>query len=198
MMYRILYYLIKKINALYVKKRISELYNRVIIGTNSRLYLSAEVENMQDKTKIIIGNNTHIRGSLLVYPYGDGIKIGNNSYIGASTIIRAAEYVEIGNSVLIAHNVNIIDTDSHEMDYIQRDIAFKSMVRVGHPKFKGNVETSPIIIKDNAWISYNVCILKGVTIGKGAVIGCGSVVTHDIPDFCVAAGNPAKILRKLL
>lgn len=198
MMYRALYYLMKKLYALYGKLKISELYNRVTIGTDSRFYLSAEVENMQDKTKIIIGDNTHIRGSLLVYPYGGGIKIGDNSFIGENTIIRAAEYVEIGNSVLIAHNVNIIDTDSHEMNYLERDASFKLMIKEGHPNFKGSVVTSSILIKDHAWISYNVCILRGVTIGKGAIIGCGAVVTHDIPDFSLAVGNPARVIKSII
>ncbi len=71
------------------------------------------------------------------------------------------------------------------------------MLQNGHPKDKGEIVTAPITIKDYAWISYNVSILKGVTIGKGAIIGAGTVVTHDIPDFCIAAGNPAKIIRTL-
>lgn len=193
-----LYQWIKRLYFIYAKLKQEELCMRVTIGKDSRFYPSAVVENMQDVTKIKIGENVHIRGKLLVYPYGEGISIGNNSYIGENTVIRAAEKIVIGNSVLIAHNVNIIDTDSHEMNYIERDVSFKLMVKVGHPRYKGNVETTPIIIEDNVWISYNVCILKGVTIGKGAIIGCGSVVTHDIPAFCVAAGNPAKIIRKLL
>ena len=166
-------------------------------GDNTVFYPEANVYNAQGKEKIVIGENTHIRGTLLTYPYGDGIRIGSNSYIGEHTIIRAADRIEIGNSVLIAHNVNIIDTDSHEMDYHERDASYRRMLVEGHPMSKGNVKTAPIVIKDYAWISYNVCVMKGVTIGKGAIIGCGAVVTHDVPDFCLAVGNPAKVIRKL-
>jgi acetyltransferase-like isoleucine patch superfamily enzyme len=53
----------------------------------------------------------------------------------------------------------------------------------------------PIVIKDGAHIGIGAIIMPGVTIGKGAVIGAGSVVTRDIPDYCVAAGVPAKVIK---
>lgn len=53
----------------------------------------------------------------------------------------------------------------------------------------------PIRIGDDVWIGANVTILKGVCIGKGAVVGAGSVVTRDIPEYAVAVGNPAKVIR---
>ena len=52
-----------------------------------------------------------------------------------------------------------------------------------------------IHIEDDVWLAANVVVIDGVTIGKGAVIGAGSVVTHDIPDNSVAAGNPARVIR---
>ncbi|MCB0501084.1 MAG: hypothetical protein KDD32_00210 [Bacteroidetes bacterium] len=53
------------------------------------------------------------------------------------------------------------------------------------------------MIKDKAWIGFNVIILKGVTIGEGAVVGAGSVVTKDVPDYTIVVGNPAKLIKKL-
>ena len=52
-----------------------------------------------------------------------------------------------------------------------------------------------VIIKDFVWCGANVTILPGVTIGEGCIIGAGSTVTHDIPDYAIAAGNPAKVLK---
>lgn len=128
---------------------------------------------------------------------GGGISIGEFSYVGKYSVIRAADSITIGNHVLIAHNVTIIDTDSHEIDHLERADSYLKMLRYGHPSSKGSVLTKPIVIKDYAWISYNVSVLKGVTIGEGAIIGAGSVVTHDIPDYCVAIGNPAVVVKRL-
>jgi acetyltransferase-like isoleucine patch superfamily enzyme len=54
-----------------------------------------------------------------------------------------------------------------------------------------------ISMKDNVWVGFNSTILKGVKIGKGAVIAACSVVTKDIPEFCIAAGNPAKVIKHI-
>ncbi|RGH46417.1 hypothetical protein DW917_01115 [Prevotella sp. AM42-24] len=53
-------------------------------------------------------------------------------------------------------------------------------------------------ILKKVWNKNNVCILSSVNIGKGAIIGANSVVTHDVPPYCVAAGNPARIIKKLI
>jgi acetyltransferase-like isoleucine patch superfamily enzyme len=191
--------LFKLINKWYFHEKISLCIRQVTIGKNSRFYPEAEVLNLQNrKDKIVIGENTHIRGELLIWPYGNGISIGNNSYVGKNTIIRAAEKIIIGSNVLISHNVMIIDSNSHEIDHIERAEGFKRLIKEGLPTEKGNVKNAPIIIEDYVWISYNVCILKGVTIGKGAIIGAGSVVTKNVPPFTLYAGNPAKFIRDII
>jgi acetyltransferase-like isoleucine patch superfamily enzyme len=97
--------LFKLVTKWYFHEKISLCLKQVSIGKKSKFYPESEVHNLQRrKDKILIGENTHIRGELLIWPYGDGITIGNNSYIGKNTIIRAADKIVIGNSVLIAHN----------------------------------------------------------------------------------------------
>ena len=59
------------------------------------------------------------------------------------------------------------------------------------------IKTKENRIKKNAWIGARVCILPGVTIGENAIVGTGSVVTKDVPDNCVAVGNPARVVKKL-
>ena len=54
------------------------------------------------------------------------------------------------------------------------------------------------MLTDDAWIGMNVLILKGVTIGQGAIVGAGSVVTRDVPEWTVVAGNPAKVVKRLV
>lgn len=178
---------------LHLRNRNNEYVN---LGEKSVLYEESRVYNLQkDKLKIDIGINTHIRGELFIWPYGNGISIGNNSFVGKNSTIWAGECITIGNGVLISHNVTIIDSDSHELDFKEREEKFVEMIHKGHPSHKGNVKTAPITIEDNVWISYNVCILKGVTIGKAAIVGAGSVVTKDVLPFTVVAGNPAEVVK---
>ena len=134
---------------------------------------------------------------------GGHIRIGNDCYIGPSLLISRND-IEIGNHVTIAWGCTIYDHDSHSLDYrerredIKREIAnLNKGVNFIIDKDWDTVNSSPIVIKDDAWIGMNVIILKGVTIGRGAVVGAGSVVTKDVPDWAVVAGNPAKIVKVL-
>lgn len=168
------------------------------IQSSSRIYAEARICNHQNNpSRIRIGSGTHVRGELLIFANGGEIAIGDNCYVGEGSRIWSAERITIGNDVLIAHNVNIVDTNTHEMNHLERAAGFQRLVKEGHPRTKSNVLTAPVFIGDYAWISFNVCILKGVRIGKGAVVAGGSVVTEDVPEFTLVAGNPAKIIRQL-
>lgn len=178
--------------------RINSFYKNVIAGKGSRFYSESNVFNFRNTPRSIqIGEGTHIRGEILTFAFGGEISIGSNTYIGEGTRIWSAEKILIGNNVLISHNCNIIDTDSHEIDHIQRAEGFRNIVNGGHSIVKGNVETSPIVLGDYVWLSYNVNVLKGVVIGEGAIVGAGSVVTKNVDPFTVVAGNPAVVIRKL-
>lgn len=180
------------------KSKIEACLKQVSIGKNSSFYEESLVENLSnDSNKIKIGNGTHIRGELFIWPYSNGLTIGDNSYVGKRSVIWSGEKVEIGNNVLISHNVTIIDSNSHEIDYVERAQSYANMVQRGHSSIQGSVITAPIVIEDDVWISYNVSILKGVRIGKGSIIGAGSVITKDVPSFSLVAGNPAKLIKKL-
>lgn len=170
----------------------------IISGNNSRLYDETAIYNFQEKIDLIkIGNNTHIKSELLIFRFGGKIDIGNNTFIGPGTKVWSGENITIGSNVLISHNVNIIDTDSHEIDAIERADGFFNLTKNGHSAHKGNIRTASITIEDYAWINFNATILKGVTIGKGAIVAAGSVVTKDVPEFTLVAGNPAKIIKYL-
>lgn len=189
-----------------IDKRIIEINNekieknllQVIIGRSSKFYDETSIQNAKsDKTKIVIGNHSHIRGELLVQKYGGKISIGNNSFIGTGTRVWSGDKIEIGNNVLVSHNCNIIDTNSHEIDYQERAIRSEELFVNGPWETKGSIVTDPIVIMDDVWISFNVTILKGVTIGKGAIIAANSVVTKDVPEFSLVVGNPAKIIKQV-
>lgn len=111
------------------------------------------------------------------------VVIGDNTAINNAFSLTAFTRIEIGSNCLIGVNCTIIDTDAHEMDVQTR--------HSGIPK------SAPILIGDNVFLGSNVTILKGVTIGKNSVIGNGSIVTKDIPENAIAAGNPARVIRNL-
>jgi acetyltransferase-like isoleucine patch superfamily enzyme len=151
------------------------------------------------KENIVIGRATYMYGELLVFGYGGKITLGDYSFVGENTKIWSGESVSIGDHVFISHNCNIFDTNSHELDYVERQSSHLYRLENGlTTNIKGNVETAPIIIEDHVWISFNVIILKGVTIGKGAIIAAGSVVTKNVAPFTLMAGNPAKPVKSLI
>jgi serine acetyltransferase len=94
--------------------------------------------------------------------------------------IGSAHEILIGNNCMIASNAYITDSDWHDI---------YNRVSIG--------KTAPIKIDDNVWIGDSVIVCKGATIGENSIIGAGAVVVDDIPANCVAAGNPAKVVKKL-
>jgi acetyltransferase-like isoleucine patch superfamily enzyme len=171
---------------------------KFVSGNGFTLYPESTVTNMQENPKnITLGNNTHVRGTLLIFNYGGKITLGNNCYLGDASRIWSGEEIIIGNDVLIAHGVNIVDTQAHEINAIERSDRYLQLISSGPWKNKGSIQTKPIIIKDKVWISFNSIILKGVTIGEGAIIAAGSVVTKDVAPYTMVAGNPAVFIKNV-
>lgn len=112
--------------------------------------------------------------------YGYNIEIGENFYSNHNLIILDGAKVTFGNNVFIGPNCGFY-TAGHPTNAKQRT--------------EGLEFAKPIHIGNNVWIGGNVTVLPGVTIGKNAIIGAGSVVTKNIPDDVIAAGNPCKILK---
>jgi acetyltransferase-like isoleucine patch superfamily enzyme len=155
---------------------------------------SAHVFNIQkNKKNINIRFHSFIRGELLILPFGGEINIGSYSFVGENSRIWSGERVDIGNNVLIAHNVNIIDF-SHESLAIDRAEGFKNLLTKGHPKEKGKIPVKKIIIEDNVMIYAGANIIKGITIGKGSIIAAGSLINKDVPPYSLVMGNPGVIV----
>lgn len=171
--------------------------NRVEVGLNSKIYHTGSLDALREKS-IFIGNNTHIRGRLVTYPSCGKIEVGNDCYVGENTQIWSEESIKIDDRVLIAHNCNIFDSSTHPIDKAERHDQYMKIISIGFPKEAyTTLNKKPIHIMDDVWIAANVTIMKGVTIGSGAIISAGSVVINDIPDNCIAAGNPAKVIKNL-
>ncbi len=107
--------------------------------------------------------------------------IGSDTFVGMSNVIIGP--VRLGNNIILAQNIVVSG-----LNHVYEDITL--------PIVKQNVTTAQITIGDDCWIAANVVITAGVTIGKHCVIAGGAVVTKSIPDYSVAAGNPAKVIKQ--
>lgn len=114
--------------------------------------------------------------------YGFNIEVGRNLFINYNCTILDVAKVNIGDNVLIAPNVSIY-TAGHPLHADTRKTGYEYGI--------------PVTIGDNVWIGGNSIIMPGVTVGCNSVIGAGSVVTKDVPDWTVVAGNPARVIRKI-
>ena len=137
------------------------------------------------KNSIFVGRNSELgRRVKLMAGFGGHITIGENVRIYENTIIDSHSRITIGDHTLIAPFVYITDYD-HKIERGRKPLLQRGYVRE-------NVE-----IGRNVWIGTKAIILKGVTIGRNSVIGAGAVVTRSVPPGCLAAGVPAKIIRKI-
>ncbi|WP_010663455.1 DapH/DapD/GlmU-related protein [Marinilabilia salmonicolor] len=112
------------------------------------------------------------------------ITIGEKVYFNNNFVAIAEKEITLGNNILIGTNVEIYDSDFHNID---------PALRFGGHEY----EKAEVKIQDNVWIGSNVKILKGVTIGENSVIASGAIVTKSIPENVLAGGIPAKILKKI-
>lgn len=188
----------KVISLLHLTKKNQRYYhdsNPFIIGPHSVIYDSAQIiNNLSVRENIIIGDYVHIRGQLLLFAHGGRIRIGDYCYIGTNTYIWSAKNISIGNRVLIAHNCNIFDNDTHPINPALRHNQYKEIISKGHPKII-DLKEEEVILEDDVWVGANSIILKGVTIRKGAIVSAGSVVTKDVTPHSIVGGNPASFIK---
>jgi acetyltransferase-like isoleucine patch superfamily enzyme len=124
----------------------------------------------------VLGEPAAVR---IIVADGARLTVGDHVAMNCGVTIDVWHDVRIGNKVMIAPNVSILDDNRHEIE-------------PGAPLYVG-----PTIIGDNVWIAGNVTILPGVTIGTGSVIAGHSVVSRDVPENSLAGGSPAKVIKSL-
>ena len=180
----------------YEKSVINSLYNKGRIDSSVRFSLNTDLQNLSDNLdSISIGKECNIEGLILVYPYGGNIAIGNYCSLSIHSRIISTNKIKIGDRVLIAHNVNIIDNNSHPIDANKRHLDFMESYTIGMQKH--DLNGTPIFIEDDVWIGHDTTILKGITIGRGAIIGACSLVTKDVAPWTVNVGNPLRVIKSL-
>lgn len=154
----------------------------VSLAANSRIRIGARCVLCSDSQSNALGINHPV--VLRTLGPGAEIVIGEDTGMSGGAIC-AASSIRIGVGCLIGANVTLADTDFHALKPANRR----------YNKNPDEIAVAPIVIEDNVFIGADTFVLKGVTIGKNSVIGAGSVVTRDVPENTIAAGNPAKVIK---
>lgn len=171
--------------------------NKITSDGKFRMNFGGGILGMKNKNQIVLGKNVGISGWLTVLNNGK-ITIGDYSIIGRNTVIQAWNTVEIGSYTMISPNVWIQDNNSHSIYAQDRLIDFlgsRDFNQVGIDNT--NTVHKPIKIGNHVWIGRGAMILKGVTIKDKSVVAAGAIVTHDVPEDVIVAGNPAKVVKKI-
>jgi acetyltransferase-like isoleucine patch superfamily enzyme len=136
-------------------------------------------ETVSIGSNVYVGHRTMLKG----HP-GGSMTIGDDTWIGQACFFHSAGGLTIGSRVGIGPHVKILT--SHHRDE----------GRDGPPLLDSPVAFAPVVVGDECNIGIGAIILPGATIGRGTQVGAGAVVAGDLPDFCVAAGVPAKVIRR--
>lgn len=143
----------------------------------------SDFKNIEKIVKELLGKS---EGAMINPPfycdYGKHIEVGRNFFANYNCTILDVAKVVIGDNCMLAPNVAIY-TAGHPIYPETRNTMYEFGIAV--------------TIGDNVWVGGNTVICPGVHIGNNCVIGAGSVVTKDIPDWSIAAGNPCKVIRKI-
>lgn len=206
---------VKEIASSATLKNVDIKARRVVISEGAHL------EDVHVEADIFtVGTNTEINKSILLS--SGPISIGKLVRIKEETVLKAFKAVKVGDRTIIDRGVVVAGMQS-ERSYFEvgrkcvilhhtyintaREIMIGNNVGIGgyciifthgvwQNAFKGYpFQFGKVEIKDDAWLPWHVFVMPGVTIGRGVTIAGGSVVTRDVPDFCLAGGVPAKIIR---
>jgi len=139
---------------------------------------------------ISIGPESLVMKNALLHVYNfrelprAGISIGARSLVGEGCVLRGQGGISIGDDVYLGTLVQVLAVN-HVFADTTRPISQQGITAQG------------ISIADGAWVGSGAILLDGVRVGRNAVVGAGAVVTRDVPDYCVAVGNPARVVRDL-
>lgn len=152
--------------------------NELVFKLNHTLPGSDEYNDLLQE---LFGDNLG-ENSTIIAPFSgaafDRIKVGNNVFINSNSLLMARGSITIEDDVMLAANVQLLSNNHDEYD---RQVLI----------------CKEILIKKGAWIGAGASILPGVCIGKYAIVGAGAIVTKDVPDYAVAVGIPAKVVKTL-
>jgi len=162
---------------------------------NEMQLLNVKIVNKTgDRNKIRFGSYCNVTVNIFLNEKGS-ITVGDYVYMN-SVHMRIDHNLKIGSHCLFGPNIKLWDTKNHPLSSSERHIQCEY---IAHHGFVDSYQAGggDIIIGDDVWIGMDVIIFGGVTIGKGSVIAAGSIVTKSIPENVLAAGVPAKVIRRI-
>ncbi len=153
------------------------------LSLSPELNASTNSDQFRERLSDIIGSKID-KSTTIFAPFhtnfGRYIKIGKNVFINHACSFLDMGGITIGDNVLIGPKVNLV-SENHPIDPAQRNCLIGK----------------PIVIKNNAWIGASATILPGITIGENSIVAAGAIVTKDVPDNTIVAGNPAKQIKNI-
>ncbi|HEX2840975.1 acyltransferase [Hyphomicrobium sp.] len=155
----------------------------LIISPTAKISPLADIEDSTRGTKIVIEDGVTIDSFVKIKPAGGNgdVLIGAGSFINSGCVLYTGHGIRIGVNVLIAANCTLAPTN-HEVRDRSRLIREQ-----GFSPSRGG-----IVIEDDVWIGANSVLLDGAIIRRGAVVGAGSVVRHELPEYSINVGAPAR------
>lgn len=144
-------------------------------------------------SNIVLSESSRLYGHITVCDEGQFV-LGRWSQIGPNSIVRCVDKIIIGDYTAIAPNVVIADNNNHSINPFDREIMQKTPAGsyLRGMRFSNH---APIVIGNRCWIGENSRICKGVKIGDGSVVAANAVVTKDVPENTIVAGNPARVVK---
>src|SRR3954452_7894934 len=147
--------------------------------------MHGNVLQMLREGRLEIGPHTYFEPGVWLTSDTGRISIGGGSLLNLNVMVAAVGSVAIGEHCMLANGCLITDGD-HRFDDPSTPVPWQGFTSKG-----------AVTLGDNVWLGANVVVTSGVTIGRRAVIGANSVVTEDVPEFSVAAGAPARVVKQI-
>lgn len=168
-----------------IRKDVAGERNAIVVGKDT-VMMDVAVRIRGNGNRIVIEDNCHIGPDCSFWMEGNGITIviGEGTTFTSKVHFCAQEdgtSIMVGKDCMFANTITVRTSDSHP-------VYDEAGVRINLP---GNV-----VIGEHVWIAPGVRVMKGVSLGDGAIVGAGSIVTKDVPEACLAAGVPAKVVRE--